>query len=262
MQKPLLSHTWSSAFSFAKCHLEESAPYDAFTPFVMGVENFARFARFWTRGYDVYTPTQNIIYHNYQPNAGHPITEWMHPRDQRHKEEALARIRTYLGAPDGLEDYNLANLGIYGLGKRRTLQQLEKFLDIDIANQVPRPQNAPCMGHKWVPYDMDISPTENLFTHPDNLDPQPEFPMRTDCVFYEEVAANVASIDVLEGDIMGEFGEGKSASETKPNTSPFPSAMILFPLWLVGLVIWYLNFASAPASRRKQPRKKTGAKDS
>ena len=53
----------------------------------------------------------------------------------------LSRYSTYLGAPDALEDYNLANLGIYGLGKRRTLQQLEQFLDIDIANQVPRPRD-------------------------------------------------------------------------------------------------------------------------
>lgn len=50
LKKPLLAHSWSSGFSFAKCHLEESAPYDPFTPYVMGVENFARFARFWTRG--------------------------------------------------------------------------------------------------------------------------------------------------------------------------------------------------------------------
>jgi hypothetical protein len=51
LQKPLLSHAWSAGFSFSKCHLEESAPYDPFTPYVVGVEPFARFARFWTRGY-------------------------------------------------------------------------------------------------------------------------------------------------------------------------------------------------------------------
>jgi hypothetical protein len=51
LEKPLLSHGWSAGFSFAKCHLEEAAPYDAYTPYVMGVEQFARYARFWTRGY-------------------------------------------------------------------------------------------------------------------------------------------------------------------------------------------------------------------
>ena len=50
LKVPLLSHAWSAGFSFSKCHLEESAPYDPFAPYVMGIEQFSRFARFWTRG--------------------------------------------------------------------------------------------------------------------------------------------------------------------------------------------------------------------
>jgi Glycosyltransferase (GlcNAc) len=49
---PLLGHGWSAAFSFAKCHLEESAPYDNFALFALPIEQFSRFARLWTRGYD------------------------------------------------------------------------------------------------------------------------------------------------------------------------------------------------------------------
>ena len=47
---PLLGHGWSAAFSFAKCHLEESAPYDNFALFSLPIEQFSRFARLWTRG--------------------------------------------------------------------------------------------------------------------------------------------------------------------------------------------------------------------
>ena len=50
LEKPLLGHGWSAAFSFAKCHLEESAPYDNFAWYAMPIEQFSRFARFWTRG--------------------------------------------------------------------------------------------------------------------------------------------------------------------------------------------------------------------
>lgn len=46
LQKPLLANTWSAAFSFAKCHLEESVPYDPFTPYIMGAEQFPRFVRY------------------------------------------------------------------------------------------------------------------------------------------------------------------------------------------------------------------------
>jgi len=45
LDRPLLGHTWSSAFSFAKCHLEESAPYDPFSPYIMGAEQFPRYVR-------------------------------------------------------------------------------------------------------------------------------------------------------------------------------------------------------------------------
>jgi len=51
LKKPVLSHAWSAAFSFAKCHLEESAPYDPFAMYAMPIEQFTRYARFWTRGY-------------------------------------------------------------------------------------------------------------------------------------------------------------------------------------------------------------------
>ena len=46
LETPLLSLTWSSAFSFAKCHLEESAPYDSYSPYIMGAEQFPRYARY------------------------------------------------------------------------------------------------------------------------------------------------------------------------------------------------------------------------
>ena len=136
LAKPLLSHGWSAGFSFAKCHLEESAPYDPFQPYVMGVEQFARYARFWTRGYDVYTPTQNLVYHDYQPNEdGHGTGEWMKQRRERIRVQSLKRIRTYLQLPDGDPDLDLNNLGIYGVGKRRTMKQLADFVGIDLGKQ-------------------------------------------------------------------------------------------------------------------------------
>ena len=152
LDKPLLSHAWSSAFSFAKCHLEESAPYDPFQPYVMGVEQFARYARFWTRGYDVYTPTQNIVYHNYQPNEdGHGANEWMKQRRERLRVQSLKRIRTYLHLPDGDPELDLNNLGIYGLGKRRTLKQLGEFVGIDFDTQkVVRPIEVRVSLYQWL----------------------------------------------------------------------------------------------------------------
>ena len=139
LEKPLLSHAWSSAFSFSKCHIEETTPYDPFTQYVFGGEQFSRFARFWTRGYDVYTPTKNIVYHDYDPNPdGHDIREWFKQRRERIRKQSLLRIKTFLGleSPEGVNaEVAHANMGIYGLGKRRNLKQLQDFVGIDMSRR-------------------------------------------------------------------------------------------------------------------------------
>lgn len=67
--------------------------------------------------------------------------EWLQPRFGRFRTLSLRRIRTFLELPDGIEDFNRANLGIYGLGKRRTLKQLADFVQIDMETQRDRPDS-------------------------------------------------------------------------------------------------------------------------
>jgi hypothetical protein len=108
--------------------------------FVSRVRLTSLLVSFFSR-YDVYTPTQNIVYHNYQANPdGHGPMEWLKPRFERFRQGGLKRIRSYLELPNGLEGYNLANLGIYGLGKRRSLRDMAAFLKIDMETQSSRPE--------------------------------------------------------------------------------------------------------------------------
>ena len=67
--------------------------------------------------------------------------EWLKPRFGRFRKLSLRRIRTFLELPDKLEDFNRANLGIYGLGKRRTLKELSDFVHIDMETQRDRPDS-------------------------------------------------------------------------------------------------------------------------
>jgi len=98
--------------------------------------------------YDVYTPTQNIVYHDFQPQPdGHGPMEWLKPRFERFRIAALRRIRTFLELPNGIENFNRANLGIYGLGKRRTLKQLADFVRIDMDTKKDR--------EDWVSYSFE-----------------------------------------------------------------------------------------------------------
>jgi hypothetical protein len=87
----------------------------------------------------VYTPTQNIVFHNYQPNPdGHGTTEWMKPRYERLRKASIARVKAYLSLPEGDSTINLSNLGLYGLGKRRTMKQLSDFVGVDMEHQKGR----------------------------------------------------------------------------------------------------------------------------
>lgn len=85
--------------------------------------------------YDVYTPTRNVVFHNYQPNPdGHDMNEWFRKRRERLRLQSLNRIKTVLQVKDGdPSDTAKANMGIYGIGKRRTLGQLNEFCGIDLA---------------------------------------------------------------------------------------------------------------------------------
>ncbi|KAG7371982.1 glycosyltransferase GlcNAc [Nitzschia inconspicua] len=268
LKKPLLSHTWSPGFSFAKCHLEESAPYDGFTPYVAGAEAFSRYARFWTRGYDVYTPTRNIVYHNYNPNPdGHGLMEWDKPWKRRIKNKSLTRIRSFLEVTDADEGrLKLDNLGIYGLGKRRTLKQLNEFVGIDLAKQQSRPSNLPCANFHWVPYDTSISPIENLYNNPVDLDPQPEFPLRTELIFFKEEDIVMPDLEVLESDLHPVAHSDVGAKEavgasvvtpSSPVNGNFPSFLTIFILWIIGLMAWLYFTINLKISPRKGRVKKS-----
>lgn len=242
--------------------------------------------------YDVYTPTQNIVYHNYQANPdGHGPMEWLKPRFERYRQASLMRVRSYLELPNGLEGYNLANLGIYGLGKRRTLQQLAQFARIDLTTQSSRVESVrhdstevelyseprhsqlpslpklPCGDDEWVPYDSNISPVANLYDKPDDLDPQPEFPLRTEFTFYIGQEWEPPKLEILEGDVLGEDGtvtqaKQQDAATTEP--SSYPSAFVLTVLWILGLCAWcsfFLRSGSSPTLRRKKSSSAKMVKD-
>jgi Glycosyltransferase (GlcNAc) len=229
------------------------------------------------RSYDVYTPTRAIAYHDYGPQKnGHGDFEWFKRSRDRFRKEALLRAKTVLQLRDGSASASAkANLGIYGLGKRRTLEQLVKFLGISTSPEAGN-KGASCGKVAYVPYDHKISPTANLYDEPDNLDPQPEYALRTNLTYYEQVEHLVAASPLL----ALSFGDNSSIVE---GASPFgdrnpeslrlvsedsfetagygrlPSLSLLVLLWGFGLVVWCTMFASTidGTDLKRKLRKKT-----
>ena len=153
-----------------------------------------------------------------------------------------------------------ANLGIYGLGRRRTIQQLEEFANMDfksIKGNVG--ENLRCAGFNYVAYDDSISPVENLFGNPDDLDPQPEFPMRTELSYYQQVEEAFPDLDVDIG------GNAARADHHLQKHDTLRTLSLLLVLWVFGLIVWcilYLAPTSSSASTGSSRKNKSeGFKD-
>jgi hypothetical protein len=186
---PLLAPLWSAGFSFSKCHAERKVPYDPLLPFIFDGEEFTRFARFWTRGYDIYSPNEIIFAHDYMkkmlkeipPHMGEPhkangggtyeidTNEWsrngMNAQYRRRIfDDAVQRVNLLLKGPENIpasEDIHpyaemIGTLSKYGLGMKRTLDQLIEFTGIDLRSN--RVYGDRCRGLEWVPFVPDHDP--------------------------------------------------------------------------------------------------------
>lgn len=84
-------------------------------------EEFALSIRSFTHGYDIYQPTKIISWHRTNPNHIHHF-KVVNNNDEKHAH-AMTRLRKLIFNED---------LGKYGLGNQRTLQEYENFAKINI----------------------------------------------------------------------------------------------------------------------------------
>lgn len=294
LTQPLLSRTYSPSFVFSKCHYQTNVPQDPFAVQLLNTEQFPHFARMWTRGFDVYTPAVNLVYkdnsdlHPLHHVAGHGEQgEKKWPRNDSERRDAHVRMKVMLNIHHGITNSEIAsmtaggsgsaatgggggrmitargNLGIYGLGRRRTLDQLLQFASIALPDSEFRGQygneGKGCANLKWVPYDKSISPRANLLDgtgKADDLELEPEFPLRTRSD---------------SGDYLFPAGSGVGRSDATSWKDPAGMShggnvpySFVFLLWVLGLYVWYASFVdtatdgkgrSSRTGRRVSPRK-------
>jgi len=274
LMQPLLSTAHSSSFAFAKCHYETNVPHDPFATQLLNTEKFPRFARLWTRGYDVYVPSVNIVYrdnvvlHPLHQTAGHgEKREKLWPKNDNERKAAHIRMKVLLDIHHGITSAEAsslgggngiggkistarANLGIYGLGKRRTLDQLLEFTGIalpgtDFTGQRGNDGKG-CSNPIWVPYDASISPRANLFDgtgKANDLDLDPEFPLRT---LPDATGGQYDHPFPMGNAAWDEMTDAGKANIDSPSeaSSDVPYSIVFF-LWAVGLYVWYSTFVSS-----------------
>ena len=263
LEKPLLSYSWSAAFSFAKCHLEENVPYDNFAPVLFDAEQFPRYARMFTRGYDVYLPTRNIVYHQYghYPSNTNPMewtTGWADPEQDRALSQVRMKTLLQLHGANVENTALQANLGLFGLGRRRTLKQLEEFAGFQLAashtgNREVINNPSKCDELEWVPYDWAIPPSEHLYEDADDLDPQPEFPLRTIAKKPPSTTSQDAALHKILGDATNELASDGQGLESN---SGGDDILWIIPLWFLGILVWYRMYGLKTFGFKTLPRKR------
>merc|ERR1719221_2163017 len=141
-----------------KCHAELKVPVDPHTPGVFDGEEFNRAARFWTHGYDVYTPHRVYVLHDYPGSQHNPKTMgWGHGKfDSGAVRNGYFRLNTMLDVPGGETDPAKARemkQSRYGLGDRRSLDDLIQFSGIDLRHKKPTVDGVNRCGNiQWVPF--------------------------------------------------------------------------------------------------------------
>ncbi|KAL7438674.1 hypothetical protein ACHAXH_005501 [Discostella pseudostelligera] len=159
LPKPKLTNAvWGAGLSFSKCHAELKVPVDPHTPGIFDGEEFNRAARFWTYGYDIYTPHRVYVLHDYPGSQHNPKTmSWGHGKfTTEDTQRSHVRLYTLLDIPGGDNDVNKAlqlKKSRYGLGDRRTLDELIQFSGVDLRHRKASIDGVNRCGNlQWVPF--------------------------------------------------------------------------------------------------------------
>lgn len=137
-KQPWSSVCWAAGFSFSKGEFIEEAGYDPNTPFLFFGEEMDIAARAYTHGWDFFSPSVNIAFHNYKRE--HRSTFWENPFQK--PLEILSRFRVYvrLGylkkeAIPARYRFILNNIEQYPLGTKRSIEDWEKLCKMNIKKE-------------------------------------------------------------------------------------------------------------------------------
>lgn len=127
--KPRLMSQLAGGFNFGNCKQAKEIRNDPYTPYLFHGEEYSRAARLWTHGYDFYVPSEDIVYHWYEPRK----VIWERDWGERYvvQQASKRRTRYALGLPITKEDFDRTDLDKFKLGTKRTFAQWTKFSGID-----------------------------------------------------------------------------------------------------------------------------------
>lgn len=126
----------ASGMFFCEGYFLYELPYDPNLPYLFVGEEILHSIRFYTFGWDIFTPTENVVFHEYTRSDKPKIwTDNPYYSDM----EAFKKVQTYLKMIDdssiGIRDDVSVNMDKYGLGNVRSLEDYLNFAGIDMQNK-------------------------------------------------------------------------------------------------------------------------------
>ena len=163
----------ASGMIFCESYFLNELPYDPNLDYLFVGEEILHSIRFYTNGWDIYTPYENIIFHEYERKDKPKI--WT---DNPYYSDlpAFNKVKFYIGMMEEKEKNNIDkhiinNIDKYGLGKVRSLQDYYNFAGIDIINKKVF-TNFCNDNNKGTEEDItnsnEFNHKENFFVKPDN----------------------------------------------------------------------------------------------
>mmetsp|Transcript_30917 Transcript_30917/g.74668 ORF Transcript_30917/g.74668 Transcript_30917/m.74668 type:complete len:573 (+) Transcript_30917:1-1719(+) len=178
--KPKLTNAmWGAGLSFHRCHAELNVPVDPYLDNVFDGEEGSRGIRFFTHGYDVYTPSKVLVTHDYHGHQGNPVVHtWGHGSagkqvvhesnfkwfDEIEKYRprlsifGSTRVNLLIGIgtkspnleQESKDEIDVMRKSLYGVGTRRTLEQAAEFTGINLKERKMDVNR--CGNLEWVPF--------------------------------------------------------------------------------------------------------------
>ena len=118
----------TGAFAAFPGSLLREVPAD---PFVYDAADPAYMVRAWTHGWDLFTPSERLVYHRHPADAPERTPTTARPDWRRLQDRGRRRIRHLLGMEQTIDADALEAIEVFGLGHARTLEEYEEFSGID-----------------------------------------------------------------------------------------------------------------------------------
>lgn len=128
---PLPTACLAGGFVFGASAWLQSVPHDPEIYF--NGEEIALAARLWTHGFDLFSPTETLLFHYYKrvesPRPWSDDSGW----HEKHRM-SLTRLAQLL-TPDRVSPREQIDLGVYGLGTERSLAEYEAYAGISFSGR-------------------------------------------------------------------------------------------------------------------------------